>query len=113
MGCVSDTLKYDLEEVGEIREKYCMPYNIEMLVPETDERACYPRLRCVAVSEYLFKTGMRLPLHPFFRAVLRNFMLSSTQVLSNGWSQLVRSYFMWKEVSMGKDMPLHVFQTLF
>lgn len=67
----------------------------------------------MAVSEYLFKAGMRLPLHPFFRAMLRNFMLSPTQVLANGWSQLVDSYFLWKEVSLGEDMPLHVFMTLF
>lgn len=98
------------KRLREIRERYCMPHNIEMLVPDADERACYSRPGCVAVSEYLFKMGTRLPLHPFFRAVLRNFMLSSTQVLPNRWSQLVGSYFLWKEVSMGEDMLLHVFQ---
>lgn len=84
-----------------------------MLVLEAHERACYPRPECVAVSKYLFKAGVHLPLHPFLRVVLRNFMLSSTLVLPNGWSQLVSSYFLWKEVSLEEDVSLHVFMTLF
>lgn len=75
-----------LKRLGEIRERYCVLHYVEMLVLEAHERPCYPRPGCVAVSEYLFKAGMRLPLHPFFRTVLRNFMLSPTQVLPNGWS---------------------------
>ena len=66
------------KRLGKLRERYSVPHNIEMLVPEPNERACYPRPGCVAVSEYLFKAGMRLPLHPFFKAVLRKFMLSPT-----------------------------------
>lgn len=79
-----------------------------MLISDADERAYFSRPECVAISEYLFKAGMSLPSHPFFGELLRNFMLVPTQVLPNGWSQLVGSYFLWKEVSLGKDMPLHV-----
>ncbi|XP_022873607.1 axoneme-associated protein mst101(2)-like [Olea europaea var. sylvestris] len=79
------------KRLGEPRERYNVPHHIEMLVPEPNERACYPRPGCVAVSEYLFKTSMRLPLHPFFRAVLRKFMLSPTQVLPNGADPVLRS----------------------
>lgn len=82
------------KKLEEIREKYYVPHYVEMLVTETHERACFSRPGCVAVSEYLFKAGIRLPLHPFFRVVLRNFILKSTQVLPNGWSQLVGSYFL-------------------
>ncbi|XP_022853416.1 uncharacterized protein LOC111374888 [Olea europaea var. sylvestris] len=43
------------KRLGELRERYNVPHNIEMLVPEPNEPACYPRPGCVAVSEYLFK----------------------------------------------------------
>ncbi|XP_022883483.1 axoneme-associated protein mst101(2)-like [Olea europaea var. sylvestris] len=43
------------KRLGKLRERYSVPHNIEMLVPEPNERACYPRPGCVAVSEYLFK----------------------------------------------------------
>ncbi|XP_022891702.1 uncharacterized protein LOC111406522 [Olea europaea var. sylvestris] len=47
------------KRLGEIRERYSVPHSIEMLVPEPNERACYPRFGCVAVSEYLFKIVVR------------------------------------------------------
>ncbi|XP_022891714.1 axoneme-associated protein mst101(2)-like [Olea europaea var. sylvestris] len=47
------------KRLGEIRERYCVPHYLEMLVPEAHERACYPRLGCVAVSEYLFRAGVQ------------------------------------------------------
>ncbi|XP_022877114.1 uncharacterized protein LOC111395372 [Olea europaea var. sylvestris] len=31
------------KRLGELRERYSVPHNIEMLVPEPNERACYPR----------------------------------------------------------------------
>ncbi|XP_022865182.1 axoneme-associated protein mst101(2)-like [Olea europaea var. sylvestris] len=31
------------KRLGELRERYSVPHNIEMLVPELNERACYPR----------------------------------------------------------------------
>ncbi|XP_022876812.1 uncharacterized protein LOC111395018 [Olea europaea var. sylvestris] len=43
------------KRLGEIRERSRVPHYVEMLVPEAHERACYPRLGCVAVSKYLFK----------------------------------------------------------
>lgn len=39
-------------------------------------------------------------------------MLALTQVLLNGWSQLVKAFFLWKKMSLGEDVPLYVFQTL-
>ncbi|XP_022858483.1 uncharacterized protein LOC111379357 [Olea europaea var. sylvestris] len=36
------------KRLGELRERYSVPHNIEMLVPEPNEWACYPRLGCVA-----------------------------------------------------------------
>lgn len=73
---------------------YCITHTIEMLVPKTHECAYFSRLGYVTVSEYLFKAGMHLLQRPFFRDMLSNFMLASTQVLPNGWSQLVGLLFL-------------------
>lgn len=54
-----------LKKLEEIKEKYCVPHYVEKLVPEAHKRAYFSRPECVAVSEYMFKAGMRLPLHPF------------------------------------------------
>lgn len=51
---------------------------------------------------------MKLPLHPFFLDISS----APTQLVLNAWSQMAGAYLLWKEVTLGKDMPLHVFQTL-
>lgn len=53
--------------LAKLRDRYYVPHSREMLVPETHRRAYFPRSGSVAVSEYLFKVGIRLLLHPFFR----------------------------------------------
>ncbi|XP_022841900.1 uncharacterized protein LOC111365575 [Olea europaea var. sylvestris] len=40
------------KRLGELREWYSVPHNIEMLVPESNEWACYPRPGCVAKRKY-------------------------------------------------------------
>lgn len=57
-------------------EKYHIPYNIELLAPSPDEQACYSRSGCVFVSEFLLKVELRIPLHPFFSAILRLYGLA-------------------------------------
>lgn len=69
-----------------LRKEYRIP-NVDLIVPDPDERACYPRLGCVTVSE-----GLRLPIHPFFRFVLRSYGLAPTQLNPNSWSQTVGSW---------------------
>ncbi|CAI9786881.1 unnamed protein product [Fraxinus pennsylvanica] len=56
---------------------------------------------------------MKLPLHPFFRYILRHYNLTPTQLVPNPWSQLAGAFLLWKEVTLGEDMPLHIFQTPF
>lgn len=54
-----------IAKLAELTSKYYIPSYIELLVPEANEHACYPRAGCVAVSKFLFKVRIRLPLHPF------------------------------------------------
>lgn len=54
----------DASHLVSLKEKYCIPYDIELLAPFPDERVCYLRLEYVAISEFLLKAGLRLPLYP-------------------------------------------------
>ncbi|KAL2465639.1 Uncharacterized protein Adt_41490 [Abeliophyllum distichum] len=63
-------------------------------------------LKCV-------RDGMRLPLHPMLRRILRAYDLAPTQIAPNGWSQMVGGMYLWFRHSFGMEMRLHVFQTIY
>ncbi|KAL2498060.1 hypothetical protein Adt_23610 [Abeliophyllum distichum] len=67
------------EDMSLLRDVYKVPSDIELLLPDPNERACFPRRGCTALSLNAFVSGMRLPLHPFFRRILRAYGLAPTQ----------------------------------
>ncbi|KAL2525100.1 Uncharacterized protein Adt_10154 [Abeliophyllum distichum] len=77
------------EDLAKLREAYRIPADIELILPEPNERACFPRRGCTALHLNAFVSGMRLPLHPMLRRILRAYDLAPTQVAPNGWSQMV------------------------
>ncbi|KAL2503741.1 Uncharacterized protein Adt_21223 [Abeliophyllum distichum] len=68
------------EDLTRLREEYRIPEDIELILPGPNERACFPRLGCTALHLNAFVSGMRLPLHPMFRRILRAYDLAPTQV---------------------------------
>ncbi|KAL2512348.1 Plus3 domain-containing protein [Abeliophyllum distichum] len=101
------------EDMSLLRDAYKVPSDIELLLPDPNERACFPRRGCTALSLNAFVSGMRLPLHLFFRRILREYGLAPTQVSPNGWGQMVGGLYQWFRHSFGMEMPLHVFQTMY
>ncbi|KAL2533928.1 Uncharacterized protein Adt_07279 [Abeliophyllum distichum] len=101
------------EDLVKLREAYRIPDDIELTLPEPNERACFPRRGCTALHLNAFVSGMRLPLHPMLRRILRAYDLAPTQVAPNGWSQMVGGMYLWFRHSFGMEMPLHVFQTIY
>ncbi|KAL2497684.1 Uncharacterized protein Adt_23234 [Abeliophyllum distichum] len=77
------------EDLTKLREAYRIPEDIELILPGPNERACFPRRGCTALHLNAFVNGMRLPLHPMFRRILKVYDLAPTQVSPNGWSQMV------------------------
>ncbi|KAL2525999.1 Uncharacterized protein Adt_11053 [Abeliophyllum distichum] len=78
-----------MEDLTRLREEYRIPEDIELILQGPNERACFPRRGCTALHLNAFVSGMRLPLHPMFRRILRAYDLAPTQVAPNGWSQMV------------------------
>ncbi|KAL2503674.1 Uncharacterized protein Adt_19295 [Abeliophyllum distichum] len=100
------------EDLTKMREQYRIPLDVELILPGPNERACFPREGCTALHLNAFVSGMRLPLHPMLRRILRAYSLAPTQVSPNGWSQMVGGMYLWFRHSFGMEMPLHVFQTV-
>ncbi|KAL2474482.1 Plus3 domain-containing protein [Abeliophyllum distichum] len=101
------------EDLTKLREAYRIPADIELILPDPNERACFSRRGCTALHLNAFVSGMRLPLHPMLRRILRAYDLAPTQVAPNGWSQIVGGMYQWFRHSFGMKMPLQVFQTIY
>ncbi|KAL2476751.1 Uncharacterized protein Adt_37487 [Abeliophyllum distichum] len=101
------------EDLTKMREQYRIPSDVQLILPGPNERACFPREGCTALHLNAFVSGMRLPLHPMLRRILRAYALAPTQVSPNGWSQMVGGMYLWFRHSFGMEMPLHVFQTVY
>ncbi|KAL2542802.1 Plus3 domain-containing protein [Abeliophyllum distichum] len=101
------------EDLQKLREAYRISAEIELMLPEPNERACFSRRGCTALHLNAFVSGMRLPLHPLFRRILRAYGLALTQVAPNGWSQMVGGMYLWFWHSFDLEMPLYVFQTIY
>ncbi|KAL2527107.1 Plus3 domain-containing protein [Abeliophyllum distichum] len=101
------------EDLTKLREEYRIPSDIDLILPGPNERACFSRRGCTALHLNAFVSGMRLPLHPMLRRILRAYALAPTQVAPNGWSQMVGGMYLWFRHSFGMEMPLHVFQTVY
>lgn len=65
-------------ELEGFKERFRIPHDVELLVSTQEERVCFPREGCVAVNEMILSGEMRLPLHPFFRVVLREYNVAPT-----------------------------------
>ncbi|KAL2471832.1 hypothetical protein Adt_39968 [Abeliophyllum distichum] len=60
------------EDMSLLRDAYKVPSDIELQLPDPNERACFPRRRCTALSLNAFVSGMCLPLHPFLEGYYGN-----------------------------------------
>ncbi|KAL2542752.1 Plus3 domain-containing protein [Abeliophyllum distichum] len=101
------------EDLTKLREAYRIPEDIELILLGPNEQACFLRRGCTALHLNAFVSGMRLPLHPMLRRILRAYDLALTQVAPNGWSQMVGGMYLWFQHSFSMEMPLHVFQTIY
>ncbi|KAL2485134.1 Glyceraldehyde-3-phosphate dehydrogenase [Abeliophyllum distichum] len=101
------------EDLMKLREAYRIPADIELTLSSPNERACFSRRGCTTLHLNAFVSGMRLPLHPMLRRILRAYDLAPTQVAPNGWSQMVEGMYLWFRHSFGMEMPLYVFQTVY
>ncbi|KAL2481590.1 putative abhydrolase domain-containing protein [Abeliophyllum distichum] len=76
------------EDLTKLREAYRIPADIELILPDPNERACFSRRGCTALHLNAF-------------------------VAPNRWSQMVGGMYLWFRHSLSMEMPLHVCQTIY
>ncbi|KAL2467025.1 Uncharacterized protein Adt_42876 [Abeliophyllum distichum] len=54
-----------------------------------------------------------LPMHPFFREVLKDWNLTPCQITPNGWGQMVASYLLWVVAKAGGNLTPKEFESIY
>ncbi|KAL2518970.1 Plus3 domain-containing protein [Abeliophyllum distichum] len=101
------------EELEDLRLSYDIPSSISLRARGPEEHANYPSEGFVAIYEPTMQQGLRLPMHPFFREVLKDWNLAPCQITPNDWGQMVASYLLWVVVKAGGNLTPREFESIY
>ena len=85
------------------RDRYQIPDDVVLRIPDPDERACSSRYDDVAFYEADFNAGFRFPMQPLMRELLDHLHLSPAQLAPNAWRTAISYMVLWKICSKGED----------
>ncbi|KAH6810751.1 hypothetical protein C2S51_024513 [Perilla frutescens var. frutescens] len=92
----------DQKSLKHIIQTYGIACQLKVRVPKSSERACWPPRDAVAVYFDIFKKGVRLPLHNFFRKIAANYGISPAQIAPNGYSHMMGMLLIWYDLKFGE-----------
>ncbi|KAL2454722.1 Uncharacterized protein Adt_47782 [Abeliophyllum distichum] len=95
--------EFNLSDFTKLRDHYRVLDGVRLIFPSKKDRQCSSPERDIAIMSDTFACGMRLPLHHFFRAILRSYNVCPYQVPPNFWTQAIVTWLIW----------LYIFHTLF
>ncbi|KAL2480674.1 Plus3 domain-containing protein [Abeliophyllum distichum] len=101
------------EELEDLRLSYDIPTSVTLRAPGPEERADDPPEGFVAIYEPTMQQGLHLPMHPFFRGVLRDWNLAPCQITPNGWAQMVASYLLWVLTEAEENLIPRKFESIY
>ncbi|KAL2498250.1 Plus3 domain-containing protein [Abeliophyllum distichum] len=67
----------------------------------------------VDIYEPAMQQGLLLPMHHFFREVLRDWNLAPCQITPNGWGQMVALYLLWVVAEAGGNLTPREFEFIY
>ncbi|KAL2551845.1 uncharacterized protein Fot_05464 [Forsythia ovata] len=82
----------NLSDFTKLRYHYKVPEGIRLIFPNKADRPCSPPKGHIAIMNDALAYGMRLPLHLFFRAILRSYNVCPYQVSPNFWTQAIGTW---------------------
>ena len=85
------------------RDRYQIPSDVILRIPNLDERSCSSMYDDVAFYEADFNAGLRFPMQPLMRELLDHLNLAPAQLAPNAWRTVVAYMVMWKVCSDGSD----------
>ena len=68
-----------------LAEKWALPDNINIIRPANLDTVRFPPPNCIAVYMPAFELGLRFPLHPFIRDLLKLLNVTVAEVYPNAW----------------------------
>ncbi|KAL2542156.1 Uncharacterized protein Adt_03134 [Abeliophyllum distichum] len=83
---------------------YDIPTLVELRAPGSEERAEDPHEGFVPIYEPAMQQSLHLPIHLFFRKVLRDWNLALCHIMSNSRDQIVVAFLLWRISEAGKDL---------
>ena len=84
----SELMKWD---VVLIHERFQIPPEFQLKISGLNDRVCRPPPCRMSLYEEYFSARLRLPLHPFFMALLQHLKMLSCSIIPNSWWHIVVS----------------------
>ncbi|KAL2525849.1 Plus3 domain-containing protein [Abeliophyllum distichum] len=100
-------------ELEDIRLSYDIPAFVTLRDLGPEERSDDPPEEFLTIYEPAMQQGLRLPMHQFFREVLRDWNLAPYQITLNGWGQMVASYLLWVVAEVGGNLTPREFESIY
>ena len=93
----------DEDRLKKYRDRYQIPDDVVLRIPDLDKRACSSKYDDVAFYEADFNVGLRFPMQPLMRELLDCLHLSPAQLSPNAWRTVISCMVLWKMCSEGVD----------
>ncbi|KAL2462190.1 Uncharacterized protein Adt_45610 [Abeliophyllum distichum] len=101
------------EELEDLRLSYDISSFVLLWAPGPKERADDPPEGFINIYEPAMQQGLRLPMHPFFHEVLKDWNLAPCQIIPNGWGQMVASYLLWVVAETRGNLTPREFESIY
>lgn len=94
------------EDLGRIRRKYGVPPEIVLTLPRPEHRVSQRLEDGVFFYEDSLKAGLRFPLHPLVKEIMRFYNICPTMVAPNSWRSIIGFISMCHQVQVTATLPL-------
>ncbi|KAL2542641.1 Uncharacterized protein Adt_03619 [Abeliophyllum distichum] len=100
------------EDLEDLRLSYDILTSVTLRALGPEERADDSPEGFIAIYEPAMQQGLRLPMHPFFREVLKDWNLAPCQITPNEWDRLAL-YLLWVVAEVGGNLTPREFESIY
>ncbi|KAL2475577.1 Plus3 domain-containing protein [Abeliophyllum distichum] len=100
-------------ELENMRLSYDIPASVILRAPGQKECADDPPEGFVVIYKLAMQQGLRVPMHHFFREVLKDWNFAPCWITPNGWRQMVASYLLWGFSEAGENLTSREIESLY
>ncbi|KAL2521233.1 uncharacterized protein Fot_25156 [Forsythia ovata] len=84
----------NISDFTKLRDQDRVSNGVRLIFLNKKDRPCSPLEGQVAITSDALTYGMRLPIHPFFRAILKSYNVCLYQLSPNIWTRAVGTWFL-------------------